>query len=291
MNILIVDDEIYTLNETELYVKKYGNFENCITCSNAIEALEYAEKVPFDIALLDIEMPIINGVELAAKLSDIFPSISIAFITAYNNYAAEAFNVNAVDYVLKPIRKERLFKTLDKLTGKKANELNIDKSKEQLYINTFGKFTVRIGDELLKWNRLKCLELLAYLLENKDSPVHKEKLCDLLWPNLEPQKALASLQTTIYYIRKNLASYNCEGISIEYSGNNYLLRIKGAYIDSEEFEQLIVKASELKDLSYLYKAIKLYSGNYLEEEGWLWAEAKKQALRRKYITALKKIRS
>jgi two-component SAPR family response regulator len=290
VNILIVDDEIYTLYEIEFYVKKYGRFDKCVVCTNSIEALEQAEKNSFDIALLDIEMPSMNGIELAERLSNIFPDISLAFITAYNHYATEAFEVNAIDYILKPIREERLFKALDKLAKRKVDKIVDNKSKTEVYINTFGKFTVRIGEALLKWNRLKSIELLAYLLENRGVPIHKEKLCDLLWPDLDPQKALVNLQTTVYSIRKNFATYNCNEIHIEYSGHNYLLHIKEAKIDNEQFESLLKQVSGLDTIRILEQAIKLYTSDYLEEDGWIWAEPRKAMLRNKYIRALEKRR-
>jgi len=119
MNILIVDDEINTLNEINFYVKKYNQFDFCVTSTNPFQALDEAEKTCFDIALLDIEMPGMNGLELAEQLINLFPHMRIAFITAYNSYATEAFDVNAIDYVLKPIREERIIKALDRLIDKK----------------------------------------------------------------------------------------------------------------------------------------------------------------------------
>ncbi|MBV7274513.1 response regulator [Clostridium sp. PL3] len=290
MNILIVDDEISTLEEIEFYVKKYKEFDCCVACKNSVEALEQAEKQPFDIVLLDIDMPVINGLELADRLLNIFPGMKVIFITAYNHYATEAFEVNAIDYVLKPIREERLFKALDRLVGKKVDDHKNKKGNYEIYIQTFGRLVVKVGGEVVKWNRQKSSEIFAYLLENRDVPVHKEKLCDLLWPDLEPKKALANLQTTIYSIRKTFLAYNSQKISIEYSGNSYMLIAKNTYIDAFEFEKEVQKAIDLQDATFLECAIGLYKGEYLSEEGWIWAETKKEALRRKYVFAVQRLK-
>jgi len=290
VNVLIVDDEADSLAEIESYVKKYGQFSCCVSCSNAFEALEQAGKLPFDIALLDIEMPGMNGLELAERLSNLFPNMAIAFITAYNHYASEAFDVNALDYILKPVREDRLFKALYKLTIKMMDKPRVEVEERRLSINMFRKFTVRVGDELIKWNRKKSVELLAYLLENKEYPVHKEMLCELFWPDSEPQKALMNLQINIYSIRKMLGASDTSQVRIEYGGSNYSIQIKDVLIDVDKFESLLQKASDLNDTALLEQAVSLYTGDYLEEEGWLWAEPKKVLLQKKYQSALERVK-
>lgn len=285
MNILIVDDEIDTLNEINFYVKQHEEFNYSVTCTNPIQALEESEKMHFDAALLDIEMPVMNGIELAEQLFNILPEIKIVFITAYNSYATEAFDVNAIDYVLKPIRKERLTKALDRIVSK--NNVKQKSDQPKLYIHTLGKFVVKIGEEVVKWNRKKSAELFAYLLENREMPIHKEKLCDLLWPDLEPRKALVNLQSTIYSIRKILREYDSRGVSIKYIGDNYLLSVKDVYIDTVEFEDILEKGLISKDKDLLAKALSIYKEDYLEEEGWLWTEPQKQELRKKYSIGVK----
>ncbi|EKQ58289.1 MULTISPECIES: response regulator [unclassified Clostridium] len=287
MNILMVDDEIDILNEINFYVKKYKKFDSSVMCTNPLKALEEAKKASFDIALLDIEMPGMNGLELAEQLQNLFPHMKLGFITAYNSYATEAFDVNAIDYVLKPIREERLIKALDRLTLEKTSKIEKNENMLKFYIQTLGKFVIKSGDNIVKWNRKKSSELFAYLLENQEMPVHKEKLCDLLWPDFEPQKALVNLQSTIYSIRKIFNKYdNCD-VSIKYVGDNYILHIEKACIDVVEFEKYLKEALVMKDKTLLKKALDIYIGDYLEEEGWLWAEPRKQELRRKYEEAIK----
>jgi two-component system, LytTR family, response regulator len=291
MNILIVDDEIDTLNEIEFYVKRYTHSNNIVTCTNPLQALEEAEKFQFDASLLDIEMPGMNGLELAEQLLNISPNMKVAFITAYNSYATEAFDVNAIDYVLKPIREERLMRALDRLVDNKKDKIAQKEDRPKLYIHTFGKFIIKIGEDVLKWNRKKSSELFAYLLENREMPIHKEKLCYLLWPDLEPRKALVNLQSTIYSIRKTLREYESHEISIKYVGDNYILYIKEVYIDTSEFEDILRQALQSGDKSLLRKSLSIYKDHYLEEEGWLWTEPKKQELRKKFAIGIRELNS
>jgi two-component system LytT family response regulator len=291
MNIIIVDDENDSLIETENCIKKYGKINNYVLCSNAKCAIKSAEETIFDIALLDIELPDMNGFELAEKLKSIYPNIKVAFITAYNNYAAEAFDIGAVDYILKPIRQERLFRTLDKIVAKvnKIKELESKKVLEdsQLRIQMFDKFMIIKNNQILKWNRQKSVELIAYLVQNTGKMIHKEELCDLLWSEIEPKKALVNLQTTIYSIRKTLSLHNCNEISIDYKNNHYIINLKNTYVDSENFEKLFIKAFKNRNKVYCNEALKIYIGNYLDKDGWVWAEPKKQELYKKYVMLAK----
>lgn len=290
MNILIVDDESDSLEEIGYYVNKFAGCQTCVLSSNAMEAMAQAARVSFDIALLDIEMPGINGLELAEELASLYPHMGIAFITAYNHYAAEAFELNAVDYILKPFRAERLYKALDKLRAQRLPQPHTEARQGGISIQMFDKFITRLGDKLFKWPRQKSCELFAYLLQNKEYPVHKEKLCELLWPGLEPKKSLVNLQTAMYSVRKLLkADENCR-ICIEYVGSHYTLHMEEDLTDVDKFEGLLQQGLASNDAALLKQAVKLYSGDYLEKEGWLWAEPKKVALRKKYISVLHKTR-
>ena len=111
-------------------VKTYNNPEKLL---NDISILD------FDLLISDIEMPGIDGLHLAEKLQDKM----VIFCTAYKEYAAEAFNIDAVDYITKPVKLERLQKAVSKAferfektdTAKKFIQLNTDKGKTLLYFN------------------------------------------------------------------------------------------------------------------------------------------------------------
>ena len=115
MRILVVEDELDTLNEIEDYIRAYDEELEVEACSNPILAIKTCQTRDFDAALLDIQMPEMSGLELADCLSAMHPELCFVFITAFNNYATEAFELNAVDYILKPIRQERFNKALDKI--------------------------------------------------------------------------------------------------------------------------------------------------------------------------------
>jgi two-component system response regulator AlgR len=122
MKTIIVDDEQPARERIRRLLDDYSGIEIVAEASNGQEALEYIRQEKPQLAFLDISMPVMNGVELAKLLSQDFPELKIIFTTAYDQYALEAFDVNATDYLLKPIRKERLSKALLKLIKTKPAE-------------------------------------------------------------------------------------------------------------------------------------------------------------------------
>ena len=111
MNLLIADDENLELKVLEKTVKKHFVDElEIFASSNGREASQICDEVKPDIALLDIEMPGMNGIELAKYIKEKYAECIIIFITAYDrfDYAIEAMHIKAFDYLLKPWKEERL---------------------------------------------------------------------------------------------------------------------------------------------------------------------------------------
>jgi len=237
-------------------------------------------------------MPELTGLELAECLSTISPGMDFVFITAYNNYAAEAFDLNAVDYILKPIRQERFNKALDKVRKEISERENaFVNSSSDVAIRAFGKMVVSSGEHILKWKRQKSAEIFAYLLHQQGAPVHKEKLCEMMWPEYDPPRALAYLQTIMYQLRKNTAEIGDSSITIEYADHCYRLHLTGVQYDVNLFLEALhqVNLTETPSMDVLMKAEQLYTGAYFEEEGWIWSMGRQQNLEQKYLKVLETI--
>lgn len=119
---IIVDDEQPARQRIRRLLDNYSDINIAAEASNGEEALTLIQQLQPDLVFLDISMPVMNGVELARTLSQDFPTLKIIFTTAYDQYALEAFDVNATDYLLKPIRQERLNKALSKLLSPRAKD-------------------------------------------------------------------------------------------------------------------------------------------------------------------------
>ena len=281
MRAIIVDDEYLLLKELEKMLMDYPMIE--VIGAYTDPALAYEEfqiKKP-EVAFLDIEMAGMNGIELAEKIISKNPSTDIFFVTAYNHYATEAFEANALDYLLKPVRPERLFKAIQKLTIPKS--ISSEPVNHNIRITSFGKFGVYVDDIPLKWSRAKQQELFAYLLQYEGKWIDKYRICDELWGELEPAQGLANLQTAIWAIRKLLKEKKIEGIHIEFFNDSYILYLKNADWDVLQFN-LAHKYCMNKqyDEKIFMEAIKLYGEGYLFCVDWNWTAIERGSYVRKY---------
>ncbi|GAM77893.1 hypothetical response regulatory protein ypdB [Vibrio ishigakensis] len=115
---ILVEDEYLAAEELKYLIQKYSDLELVAEFDDGLNALEYLQTAKIDVAFLDINVPSINGMLLAKSLYNSKSQPKIIFTTAYKEHAAEAFEIEAFDYLLKPYTEERVQKTLQKLNEK-----------------------------------------------------------------------------------------------------------------------------------------------------------------------------
>jgi len=111
INVIIVDDEPLAQDVLETYIEKIPELNLVAKCNNALEANEALKEHEVDLMFLDIQMPQLTGIDFLKTLSK---PPQVIFTTAYPNYALEGFELNALDYLLKPISLERFMKAVNK---------------------------------------------------------------------------------------------------------------------------------------------------------------------------------
>ncbi|MEN0038175.1 MAG: response regulator [Cellvibrio sp.] len=116
---LIVDDERLARAELKRLLAAHPHIEICAEAASSDEAKQFLAELPIDLVFLDIQMPGTSGLELAAQLN---PQLQFVFCTAFDSYALDAFELNALDYLVKPIDPERLCKTLHRLVDKPVHQ-------------------------------------------------------------------------------------------------------------------------------------------------------------------------
>ncbi len=109
---LIVDDEPHALEIIERYLAHIPEIELVAKCSNAIQAFQLLQRQPIDLLFLDVKMPGLLGTDLIRSLKE---PPRVIFTTAYPDYAIEGYDLNVMDYLLKPIPFERFLKAIDKV--------------------------------------------------------------------------------------------------------------------------------------------------------------------------------
>lgn len=115
---IIVDDEELSVKRLKKILSESGEIKICHTFLNPLEAYEFVKANPIHIAFLDISMPEINGMMLSSLLLDHDASIDVVFVTGYDDYAVQAFDMSALDYLMKPVSTQRMSKTLDKIRNR-----------------------------------------------------------------------------------------------------------------------------------------------------------------------------
>ena len=115
MKCLIVDDEALARNRLKAILEELEGDYNVIESDNGQDALNKCNDYAPELVFLDIRMPGMSGMEVAHHLTAFQNPPAVIFTTAYNEFALEAFEANAVDYLLKPIRRDRLKIAIDKL--------------------------------------------------------------------------------------------------------------------------------------------------------------------------------
>lgn len=114
MRVVIIDDEPLAIEVIESYLAKVEGVELVATCTNPLDAINVLNKDKIDLIFLDIEMPNLNGLELARNIENL-PQIIIT--TAYSQYALEGFELNVTDYLIKPIPFHRFLKAIARAKG------------------------------------------------------------------------------------------------------------------------------------------------------------------------------
>lgn len=147
---LLLDDELPGLTYLKMLCEQIHEVEIVKTFNNPEKLLAEIPELDFDLLISDIEMPGIDGLHLASMLENKL----VIFCTAYKEYAAEAFNIDAVDYITKPVKLDRLQKAVSKAferfnkpeTAKKFMQLNTDKGKTLLYFSQILYIKTAISD-------------------------------------------------------------------------------------------------------------------------------------------------
>ena len=208
MTAICVDDEQLILNQIVFWCKKTSRFSKVEGFVSSKDALAWLSLYEADFAFLDINMPDINGIELAIQIRKKFPDIYIVFISGDSKYAMDAFAVHANGYLLKPVSFVKLCNEIDYVLNSRRKKM-----KSHIEIHTFGKFNVLVDGVLVHFNRSKSEELLAYLVDQGGVYVTRKDVFYVIWEEGEyDRKHQKYLDTVIRDLRKTLREYGIEEI-------------------------------------------------------------------------------
>ncbi|MBP6492101.1 MAG: response regulator [Clostridia bacterium] len=287
-NAVIIDDERPALMELEYLLNKYEEIKITGLFSDPLGAIEAIRELRPDVVFLDINMPQMRGIDAASVILDIDPAIDIIFVTAFDQYAIEAFDLHALDYVLKPINDQRFDKTIQRILAKTTAE--IAAPSQRFYIKCLGGFQIGWqGKDSIKWRADKTKEIFAYLLQHKEKDISKEELLDRLWPEDDPEKAIRQLYNGIYYIRKALEDYGVDRNMIKID-KDYHLKLSDVDLDVNYFYDYSKNKANY-GLEDLEKLVDRYGGGYLQGEYYPWADFEREHLEKLYLKCISQLSS
>ena len=290
MEVIIIDDEILSIHSMEKILNDMDGIRIVGKCRDWRQALDVLRREKIDLIFCDIELPEKNGIELAELMMDIQPDAEIAFVTAYDTYAVEAFELNAIDYVLKPVQKQRIAETVSRVQKHNImlNGCQPAKTDEEIHmICSMNYLALRAGKEAKQfaWRTRKAQELFAYLLHHRGHILSKNNLTDLLWPDASKDKTLMLLHTTIYQVRRLIREEKLDMI-LSNMVQGYRMDLgKRIELDVDVWEKALQRspALELGTLEIHQRLMQEYQGDYLAEHGYLWAESEKERLRNLWL--------
>mgnify|MGYP003299267593 CR=1 FL=1 len=251
MKIIAVDDEIFALEDFEDTCRGLGIEDEIVKFNNPLDALSYVAQNKVDIAFLDIEMPVIKGIELAKRIKSLSKNTRIIFTTGYSDYALEAFNVDAVDYVMKPYEPAMIKKAYDK-----ALLIKDIVAESHVFVKTFGYFDVFVDGKSVGFSSAKAKELLALLVDRNGGIVNTEQAIAVLWEGRKYDETVQSLFRKV--LRSLRASLEEAGISDILVDNRNQRSIDKSKFVCDYYELLEKGKSE---------NIK-YFGQYMEQYPW-----------------------
>ena len=203
MRVICVDDERLLMEDTVAMCRELPEIDDAKGFTSANDALEWLDSHSVDLALLDIDMPGMSGIELALRIKDRSPDTAVIFLTGYAKYAVDAFAVRASGYLLKPVSKESLAADVAYVyAGRQKHAV------KKVKITTFGSFEVYVDGLQVKFHMAKCKEILAYLIDRQGSSVTRAQIAAILWEDRPYDRKLQKqLDVYIRSLRDTLSEY------------------------------------------------------------------------------------
>lgn len=227
MKVICLDDEKIILQGMIINCKKVEAITEVIGFNNAKSLMEYLENNTADVIFSDINMPDMNGIDIAKWLRENHPEINVVFTTGYTEYTNQAIRANAKGYLLKPISREMIEDEINYFLN--DNELN-----KRVVVKTFGNFDIKVDDKPLVLSN-KAKETLAYLIDRNGSAVTRKELASIIYEDDSYSRTIQSYITKIFAeLKKVLEEHKLEDLLI-IDQNSYSINTKLIICDSYEY--------------------------------------------------------
>ena len=253
MRIFAMDDEpevLETLHEAIKDAVPDAEVFDFMRSQAALDAV--AEKGLFpDAVFSDIRMPDMDGLQFATSLKKAVPDARIVFVTAYSEYALEAWKKQVHGYLMKPVTADDIRDTLNHLQLRP-----VPAQRDKLYVRCFGHFEIFFNGEPLIFTRQQSKELFAFLVDREGAACTSEQIAAALWENETDMKAMKSrIRKLISDLRATLMEIGMEDVLIR---ERRQIAVRRSMIDCDYYRMLD------GDMA----AVNAYRGEYMPEYSW-----------------------
>lgn len=249
MRVMYVDDEMPAIDNFRLTTANFPEIKSLHTFQSGEEALEYAKGNTVDVAFLDMEMPGIHGLELARELKRHDSQIRVIFVTAFSQYALEAWSVDATGYLLKPYTAAEIRKELAKCTWRALPS-------HRVVIETIPTLSVTVDGSPLYISGAKPREMLALLVDRGERGFSVGEGIACLWPDRASDAGTQSLcRMTFKRLLGALENADVSNIITTSENRRYLK------VDQVDCDLYRILAGDKQ-------AARKYNGDYLREYEW-----------------------
>jgi two-component system LytT family response regulator len=282
MKIMIIDDEKAMHLIMKRILAKIADVDIVGCFQETASAFSYLENHGADLVFVDISMPKESGLEFAQRLRERGNLVRLVFVTSYKEYSLSAFDVYAYDYIVKPIKQDRIHKTVQRVL---AEILSVKTQAEQesstnkvMFICLGGMDIRSVQNVIVKWRTSKSAELFGYLLMHKGRLVSRARIIEDIFGDMPHKNAETYLNTTVYQLRKLLDTYGLkESLHSDY--NHYALDLNKVRVDMLSFEEGCKQMVEVNEtnIEQALELEQLYAGDLFGDRAfpWAWSEAER----------------
>jgi two-component system response regulator LytT len=233
---VVVDDEQLARDELCFLLSRVPGLEVIAQATNGVEALQVISDHSPDLVMLDVQMPGLTGFEVARRLLNAGVELHLVFVTAYDRHAIEAFDVNAVDYLLKPVESERLETAIERV----RRRMQLDRAAARPAGGDLERFLQMLGDRNGRREQLAVKVADRFLLIQADEVVHASLEDDVItvvtnslsgtsnYRTLDELQARLDPEVFWRVHRSHLVNINKIREIVPWFSRNYILKMKDA---------------------------------------------------------------
>lgn len=240
MNILITEDVRSQLDALTAQVREVFPHAVIHSESEPERALRRLEDMAHGgqslaYAFLAIRMERMSGIQLARRIRVLFPRAAILFCTAYRDYAAEAMQLHAKGYLLKPVQAQDIVRTLDEMVEGWREQAQA--GPREIRVQAFGHFEFFVDGKPLVFKREKAKELLAFLIDHHGEAVSTEQIVRALWEDRPCDRAMKNhVSSILSSLRRTLDAAGLSALLIK-TPNHLALDIRDIRCDAYDYER------------------------------------------------------